>query len=84
MGKSFLPNFFFFFFLFRATLETYGGSQAGGQIGATPARHSHHQGNRGSELHLQPTPQFTTTLDPNPRSEVRDQIRILRGPSPVR
>ena len=46
----------FFFLLFRAAPETYGSSQARGQIGATAAgrshSHSHNNSNAGSELHL--------------------------------
>ena len=60
-------SFFFFFFLFAtswATSVVYGGSQARGQIGtiATGLHQSH--SNAGSEPCLQPTPQFTATLDP--------------------
>ena len=45
-----LVGFVFFFFLFRATLTAYGGSQAKGRIRAvaTGLRHSH--SNVGSEL----------------------------------
>ena len=48
---------------FRATLVTYGDSQAKGQIGAvaTGLRHSH--SNSGSGPCLQPTPQLTATPD---------------------
>jgi len=44
----------------------YGGSQARGRIGAvaTGLRQSH--SNTGSEPCLQPTPQLTATLDPQP------------------
>ena len=41
---------FFFFFLFRAAPEAYGGSQARGPI--------------GSEPHLRPTPQLMAWPDP--------------------
>ena len=51
---------FFFFSIFRATPEAYGGSQARGRIRTIAASHS----NTGSEPHLQPTPQFTAMLDP--------------------
>ena len=55
---------FFFFCLFRATPAPYGGSQSRGPAGVVAAglcpSHSH----AGSELHLQPIPQLTATLDP--------------------
>ena len=54
---------FFFFLLSRATLETCGGSQARGQIGATTAGLRHSHSNTGSKPHLQPTPQLTTMPD---------------------
>ena len=56
--------FFLFLLLFRAAPAAYGGSQARVQIRTAAAvlRHSH--SNSGSELHLQPTPQLTATLDP--------------------
>ena len=55
---------FFFLCLFRAAPETYGCSQARGQIKdvATGLGHSH--SNMGSEPYLQPTPQLTATPDP--------------------
>ena len=40
----------------------YGGSQAGGQIGATAAGHSH--SHAGSKPRLRPTSQLMSTLDP--------------------
>ena len=47
-----------------AVLAAYGGSQAGGRIGAvaTGLRQSH--SHTGSEPNLQPTPQLTATPDP--------------------
>ena len=45
-------NLFFFFFLFRAALLAYGGSQARGHIRATAASHSQSHSNAGSELCL--------------------------------
>ena len=47
-----------------AAPSAYGSSQARGPIRAvaTSLRHSH--SNVGSELHLQPTPRLTATLDP--------------------
>ena len=59
-----LRTFFFFFPLFRATPEAYGGSQAGGEIGATAASLHLSHSNAGSELHLQSIPQLTATPDP--------------------
>ena len=53
-----------FFSLFRAAGATYGSSQAWGQIEATAAGLHHSHSNVGSELHLQPTPQPMTMLDP--------------------
>ena len=55
---------FFIFCLFGATPAAYEGSQARGQNRAiaTGLRQSH--SNMGSEPHLQPTPQLTTTPDP--------------------
>ena len=55
---------FFFFWLFRAAPAAYGSSQARGPIGAIAASLHHNHSNSGSELHLQPTPQFTAMLDP--------------------
>ena len=55
---------FFFFLSFRATPESYGGSQARGLISTVAAslRHSHR--NAGSEPYLQPTPQLMAMPDP--------------------
>ena len=52
------------FFLFRATLEAYGGSQPRGQIGAVAASLRQSHSNTGFELCLQPTPQLTAMPDP--------------------
>ena len=52
----------------------YGGSQARG------LHHSH--SNKGSELHLQPTPQFIAMLDR--LSKVRDRTHILMDTSWIR
>ena len=69
--KQYFILFYLFLFLFFclfaiswAAPAAYGGSQARGQIRAvaTGLRQSHSK--RGSEPHLQPTPQLTTT--PNP------------------
>ena len=54
----------FFFFLFRAAPAAYGGSQAGGLIGATAAGLHHSHNNLGSETQLRPTPQLRATPDP--------------------
>ena len=56
--------FFFFFCLFRAAPEAYGGSQARGPTGAAAAGPHHSHGNTGSEPHLRPTPQLMATPDP--------------------
>ena len=65
---SFSFLFFFFFFLsfclFRATPAAYGGSLAGGLIGATAAGLHHSHSNTRSKLHLRPTPQLKATLHP--------------------
>ena len=64
-------NLYFFFCLFclfaffsRAAPEAYGGSQPKGLIGAVATRLCHSHSNAGSEPHLQPTPQLTSTPDP--------------------
>ena len=57
-------EFFFFFGLFRPTSMAYGGPQARGPIGAEASSLCHSHSNMESELHLQPTPQLTTTPDP--------------------
>ena len=54
----------FFFYLFRATPEAYGGSQARGRIRAAASGLHHSHSNTGSEVHLRPTPQLKAT--PNP------------------
>ena len=64
--------FIFIFFLFAiswAAPAAYGGSQARGQIGAvaTGLRQSHNSA--GSEPCLQPTPQLTAMLDPQPTEQ---------------
>ena len=56
-------NFFFFFDLFRATPEAYGGSQVGGLIRATTASLHHSHSNKGPEPRLQPTSQLMATPD---------------------
>ena len=62
----FFFSFFFFFCFFAiswAALTAYGGSQDRGQIGAVAAGLGQSHSNAGSELRLQPTPQFTATPD---------------------
>jgi len=54
----------FIFFLFRAAIATYGGSQVRGQIGAAVASLCRSHNNTKSEPHFIPTPQFMATLDP--------------------
>ena len=54
--------FYFIFFAFsRATPAAYGGSQAGGLIGAVAAGLRQSYSNSGSELRLRPTPQLRST-----------------------
>ena len=66
---------FFFFFCFLPL--AYGGSQAGGQIGAAAAGlHCSHSSSR-SKLHLQPTPQLTAVLDPQPTEQGQGSNCIL-------
>ena len=57
---------FFLFLLFRATPKAYEVSQPRGQIGAMAASLHHSHSNKGSKLHLWPTPQLTATPDPQP------------------
>ena len=44
----------------------YGGSQARGLTRAVDTGLPHSHSNTGSELHLRPTPQLVTVLDPEP------------------
>ena len=60
------PIFFCLFAISWATPMAYGGSQARGPIRAAAASLYHSHCNVGSKLHLQPTPQLTATLDPQP------------------
>ena len=59
-----LQGGFFFVLLFRATPSAYGGSQARGHIGAVAAGLHHSHSNKGSEPHVQSTPQLRAMLDP--------------------
>ena len=65
--------FFFVFYLFRATLTSYGSSQARGRMGAVTAGLCHSHSNAGSEPRLRPTPHLIL----NPLGEARDQTRNL-------
>ena len=56
--------FFFLSFFFRATPMAYEGSQASGPMGTVATGLHHNHSNVGSEPHLQPTPQLTTTPYP--------------------
>ena len=56
--------FYFILVFFRAAPAAYGGSQARGLIGAVAASLHQSHSKAGSELHLQPTPQFMATPDP--------------------
>ena len=60
-----------------AAPAAYGGSQARGLIEAAPAglRHS----NTRSETHLQPTPQLTATLDPQPAEQGQSSNPLTLG-----
>ena len=54
---------FLVFSLYRAALETHGGSQARGLIGAIAANLRQSHSNTRSKPHLQPTPQLTAMPD---------------------
>jgi len=69
----------FVFFLFRAAPAAYGGSQARGGIGATAAGLLHSHSNIRFELHLQTTPQLTTTPDPSPNEQGQGSNLQLHG-----
>ena len=56
--------FLFLSFLFKATPEAYGGSQARGQIESVAAALHHSHSNARSKLRLRPTPQLMARLDP--------------------
>ena len=61
---AFIHLFIYLFSLFRATLATYGGSQARSRIGAVAVALHHSHSNAGSEPRVQATPQLTGTPDP--------------------
>ena len=77
-------SFFFFFLLFRATPEAYGGSQARDQIGATAAGLHRRHSNAGSKPRVRTTPQLTATWIFNPLNGARDQTSVLMDTSWVR
>ena len=56
----------FYFIVFRATPTAYGSSQGRDQTGAIAAGLPHSHRNTRSESRLQPTPQLTAMLDPQP------------------
>ena len=82
--QSYIYIHILFFCLFRATLISYGGSHARGQIGATAASPHHSHSNARSEPCLQSTPQLMATPDPYPLSEARDQTPNLMIPTQMR
>ena len=53
-----------FLFVFRAAPVAHGSSQARGPMGALATSLLHGHSNKGSELHLQPTPQLMAMADP--------------------
>ena len=57
-------EFLTIFFSFQGHTHGIWKHQARGRIGAAAASLHHSQSNEGSEPHLQPAPQLTTTLDP--------------------
>ena len=67
----FVYLFIFVFCPFRVIPAAYGDSQARGLIGAVAASLHHSHSNKGSKPCLQPTPQLTTMLGPQPTE--RDQ-----------
>ena len=60
---------YFIFCLFRAAGTAYGSFQARGWIRTAVAGLYHSHGNAGSELHLQPVPQFMAMQDPQPTEQ---------------
>ena len=58
------PVVLFSFYLFRAAPVAYGSSQARGPSWAAAAGVCHSHSHVKPKLHLQPTPQLTTMLDP--------------------
>ena len=69
--------FFFFYTISWAAPTAYGGSQAGGLIGAIAA--GLRQSNAGSEPRLQPTPQLTAIPDCQPTEQGQGWNPHLHG-----
>ena len=59
-----VSTYTFFFFVLRAALAAYGGSQPRGPNGAVATGLHPSYSNMRSKLHLQPTPQLIATPDP--------------------
>ena len=62
-------SFFFFFAISWAAPLAYGDSQARDRIGVVAVGLCQSHSNMGSEPSLQPTPQLTTTPDPQPTEQ---------------
>ena len=71
----------FTFRLFRATLVSYGGSQARGRMGAAATGLYHSHSHAGSEPRLRPTPQLTAVPDPWPTEWGQGLNPCPHGPS---
>ena len=63
---SHIWNIFFVFVFLGAAPMAYGGSQARVRIGAVASGPCHRHSNTSSKPRLQPTPQLTVMLDPQP------------------
>ena len=61
--------YIFFFVFSRAAPIPCGGSQARGPIGAVTTRIQHSHSKVGYKRHLQPTPQLTAMLEPQPTEQ---------------
>ena len=70
-------------FFFRDAPVAYGGSQARGEIEAVAAGLHHSHSNMGSELHLRPASQLTSTPDPQPTEQDQGWNYILVAPSQI-
>ena len=69
---------FYFCLSFRAVPTAYGGSQARGRIGAAATGLHHSHSSARSEMHLQPIPQVTATLDPEPTERGQGLWMLVR------
>ena len=69
LSGVFLFCFVLFFWLFKATPEAHGSSQARGRIRAAAAGLHPSHSNVGSEPHRRPTPQLIAALDPEPTAQ---------------